>query len=402
MGLISCLPENWVGIQEWKAQALLAHHLQCRRAPWRLSVAISTAGRRGPGEAAVGAGSPFPGPEAALSAPLVFACVEWGVRAGGEIPSRGGRDSPLRLACAGKLRHAVSRAPKPGVERGAPPPKAEEGPRAVTRRGRRAGGRQAAAAAGAAAEGGREEGGGGRRGRGGRGLGTSPFITRPLPGSRAASSSAVSVWPPRPAAPGPGPAREPPGRGSGGRPPTPPAPGAQRSPAEAAPSEEEEEQGTAAGPGSGARAAAASAAAAAAARADAAGRTTSSPSPGAPAPRAPDRGHRRRRRRRRRGQRRWRRRLCSFGSSWPPGNYKSQGAWRRAAGGRGGVGASRPEVAVEAEVARPRWGLEHGGGTRSGSGGGSSGGGGGGWRRRRRRTGVSHGKAVRLGGVPFL
>lgn len=142
-------------------------------------------------------------------------------------------------------------------------------------------------------------------------------------------------------------------------------------------------------PGSGARAAAASAAAAAAARADAAGRTTSSPGPGALAPRAPDRGRRWRRRRRRRGQRRWRRRLCSFGSSWPPGNYKSQGL---AAGGGAearGSAPPRPEVAVEAEAARPRRGLEHGGGTRSGSGGGSSGGGGGGWRRRRRRTGVS-------------
>ena len=157
MGLISCLPENWVGIQEWKAQALLAHHLQCRRAPWRPSVAISTAGRLGPGEAAVGARSPLPGPQAALSAPLVFACVQWGVGGGWGNPEQGRKGVPLRLACAGKLRHAVSRAPKPGVERGAPPPKAEEGPRAVTRRGRRAGGRQAAAAAGAAAEGGREE-----------------------------------------------------------------------------------------------------------------------------------------------------------------------------------------------------------------------------------------------------
>lgn len=133
----------------------------------------------------------------------------------------------------------------------------------------------------------------------------------------------------------------------------------------------------AAGPGSGARAAAASAAAAA--RANAAGRTAPSSSPGAPATRAPNRGRRQHWRRRRRGQRWRRRRLCSFGSSWPPGNYKSQGAWRRAADGRGGVGAARPEVALEAEVARPRRGLEHRGGTRSGGGGTWSGSGSGGW-----------------------
>lgn len=264
----------------------------------------------------------------------------------------------------------------------------------MTRRGRPADSRRevvaaAAAAAGAAAEDGREEGGGGRRGRGGRGPGTSPFITRPLPGSWAASSSALRVSPPRLAAPAPGLAREPPGRGSGAVPP----PATPRSPAEAAPSEEEE-QGTAAGPGSDARAAAASAAAAA--RANAAGRTAPSPSPGATASRAPNRGRRQHWRRRRWGQRWRRRRLCSSGSSWPPGNYKSQGAWRRAADGRGGVGASRTEVAVEAEVARPRRGLEHGGGTRSGS---CGGGGGWGWRRRARG---GHGKAVRFGGVPLL
>lgn len=129
------------------------------------------------------------------------------------------------------------------------------------------------------------------------------------------------------------------------------------------------------------------------ARANAAGRTATSPSPSATAPCAPDRSRQQHwRRRRRRGQWRRRRLLCSSGSPWPPGNYKSQGAWRRAETGRGGLGTSRPEVALEAEVARPRRGLECGG---TGIGGSC------GWGRRR-RAGGGHGQAVRLSGMPVL
>lgn len=121
----------------------------------------------GPGrEAAVRASALGQGRSLGTSSPRLRRV---GCESGWGNPEPGEKGSPPAGVCAGKLRHAVSRAPKPGVGRRGAPHEGGGGTRAMNAEG---GGRsrkaESGGGGGAAAEGGREERAGGKGGEGRR------------------------------------------------------------------------------------------------------------------------------------------------------------------------------------------------------------------------------------------